>query len=556
MERTPPREPAATTAAPAATTEPESDSDAVPAKEAGGTADGGAATTSNGAGVGGAGVAGRNGTATGTVPADDNGAVHAPETTAATESRPATDTATDTAAEATAGTESRPAADTAAEATAGTESRTSTGAATVTEAGSRTAGDAQTVAGAATLTEAEPRTSGEASRDGETPTDGEAEGGEGAGRVRDRWWPPRFVTDATDRRALLIWLCSHIGFLIYTYLAAPGRTTDPFLNRLTRWDAENFIAIAEWGYDGPPGMQDSAKLPAFFPGMALLVRLLRPILHDGRLITVLISLVASAVAAVALSRLAEHMFKGSGTFAVAALFLSPFAAFLHTGYSESLFLALAFPAWLLARKGRWDDAALCAAAAASVRISGLFLALGLVVMWLVAENGRRAPESRRQWLWLALPAIPVGLYTLYHWTRTGDLLAYNSVQAQYWGRHAVWPWEAFLNTWNMSDDIPTLTTSYYEEIVAAAVLLGLAIWLAVRRRWPELTYMVPQVLSFLTLSSFYLSIGRASLTWFPLWLALGYAGVRRPWLFWTIMAIMLPVMAINVGNFTTGAWIG
>ncbi|MFC7387670.1 mannosyltransferase family protein [Sphaerisporangium rhizosphaerae] len=380
--------------------------------------------------------------------------------------------------------------------------------------------------------------------------------GDGGTAVQRRWWPPRFVTDATDRKALLIWLCSHVGFLIYAYLAAPGRTTDPFINRLTRWDAENFIAIADYGYDGPPGMQDSAKLPAFFPGMALLIRLLKPIVHDGRLATVLISLVASAVAAVALSRLAEHMLKGSGPYAVGALFFSPFAAFLFTGYSESLFLALAFPAWLLARKGRWEDAALCAAAAAAVRISGLFLAVGLVVMYLVAANGRKAPENRRAWPWLALPAVPVALYTLYHWTRTGDPLAYNSVQAQYWGRHTVWPWEAFLNTWNMSDDVPSLTTSYYEEIAAAAVLLALAVWLAVRRRWPDLAYMVPQVLSFLTLSSFYLSIGRASLTWFPLWLALGWAGVKRPWLFWTIMAIMLPVMAINVGNFTTGAWIG
>ncbi|GGK71539.1 hypothetical protein Sme01_26330 [Sphaerisporangium melleum] len=455
------------------------------------------------------------------------------------------------------GTEAGNEAATANGTEAGTTTANGTGAANGTANGSGAApgaaadpaGTANANAGTAVL---EPEPHAEAG-----PAEGDAVPG-AQEQPRAAWWRwrPQWLTDRTDRAALLIWLCSHAGFLIYAYLAAPGRTTDPFLNRLTRWDAENFIAIAEWGYDGPPGMQDSAKLPAFFPGMALLIRLLQPIVHDGRLATVLISLVASAVAAVALSRLAEHTFKGSGTFAVAALFLSPFAAFLYTGYSESLFLALAFPAWLLARKGRWDDAAICTAAAASVRISGLFLALGLVVLYLVAQNGRRSPENRRQWLWLGLPAVPVGLYTLYHWTRTGDLLAYNSVQAQYWGRHAVWPWEAFLNTLGMSDDVPSLTTSYYEEIIAAAVLLGVAIWLAVRRRWPELAYMVPQVLSFLTLSSFYLSIGRASLTWFPLWLALGYAGVRRPWLFWTIMAIMLPVMAINVGNFTTGAWIG
>lgn len=64
------------------------------------------------------------------------------------------------------------------------------------------------------------------------------------------------------------------------------------------------------------------------------------------------------------------------------------------------------------------------------------------------------------------------------------------------------------------------------------------------------------MLSFLTLSSFYMSIGRGSLTWFPLWIAIGVAGVRRPWVWLVSMAIMIPVMAINTGNFTTGAWIG
>ena len=241
-----------------------------------------------------------------------------------------------------------------------------------------------------------------------------AEAGEEAAEGRDEGAPargrtPRFLTDAADRRALLVWFCSHVGFMIYTYLAGPGRTADPILTRLTRWDAENFIAIADYGYAGPPGMQDSAKLPAFFPGMALLIRVMRPVVHDGRLATVLISLVASAVVAVALSRMVERVAPGGGTYGVAALFLSPFGAFLYTGYSESLFLAFALTAWLLARRGRWEDAALLATGAAAVRISGVFLAFGILVMFLVAANGRRAPGGWWRLPWLALPAVPVVL---------------------------------------------------------------------------------------------------------------------------------------------------
>jgi hypothetical protein len=412
-------------------------------------------------------------------------------------------------------------------------------------------------AGPVEITEPEPADAEPGARPGETTGETSSKTtGESTGEVAGRRWVPRFLTDPGDRLALLLWALSHVGVLIYAYLAGPGRTTDPFLNRFTRWDAENFIAIAQFGYDGPPGMQDAGKLPAFFPGMAILIKVMRPVVEDGRLATMIISLVASAVLAVALSRLAETYAAGSGRYAVAALFLSPFAVFLYSGYSEALFLALAVSAWLLARNGRWEDAALCATGAATVRISGLFLAFGLLVMFLVAENGRKRPGGWRLLPWLALPGVPLVLYSVYQWTRTGDWLAYNSVQDRFWGRHAVWPWEALANTWSMSDDVASLTTSYYEEIISAAVLLVLAGCLAVRRKWPEFAYITPQVLSFLTLSSFYMSIGRGSLTWFPLWIAIGVAGVRRPWVWLVSMAIMIPVMAINIGNFTTGAWIG
>jgi hypothetical protein len=58
------------------------------------------------------------------------------------------------------------------------------------------------------------------------------------------------------------------------------------------------------------------------------------------------------------------------------LVLSPYAVFLFAGYSEALFLACALWGWLCARREQWVPAALLVAAAASVRVSGLFLACG------------------------------------------------------------------------------------------------------------------------------------------------------------------------------------
>ncbi|MEZ0076983.1 mannosyltransferase family protein [Planotetraspora sp. GP83] len=378
------------------------------------------------------------------------------------------------------------------------------------------------------------------------------------GRWPRRWpgrWLGRWLGSKADRTALLIWFFWHVATYIYMVLAAPGRTEAPFLDRLTPWDSDNFIAIAQFGYDGPSGMPDAPKLTAFFPGMPLLLRYLHVFITDWSLAIVLVSLVASAVVAVALSRLSDSFREGTGTWTVLAFFLSPFAVFMLAGYSEALFLALAIPAWLLARRGRWEAAAVCAALASSVRISGLFLAAGLAVQFLVAENGLRATGWRKA-PWLALPAVPVLAYMAYLYSRTGDWLAWKHAEAEYWGRYAVSPKEAFLNTWNRSLEENVLQTSYREEMIAGAVLVALILLELARRRWGNVAYLAPQAVALLAMSSFYMSVGRASLLWWPLYLAVGVTGARRPWVFMAYLAIAAPVMAINVGNFTTGAWVG
>ncbi|WP_198167146.1 mannosyltransferase family protein [Microbispora sp. ATCC PTA-5024] len=379
----------------------------------------------------------------------------------------------------------------------------------------------------------------------------QASGAPGQEADAPRWWHLR----PADSMALLIWFFWHVATYIYMVLAAPGRTDAPMLDRLTPWDSDNFITIAQYGYDGSPGMPDAPKLTAFFPGLPLFLRVLHVVVSDWSLAIVLVTLVGSAVVAVALSRLGESYREGSGTWTVLAFFLSPFAVFMLAGYSEAPFLALAVPAWLLARRGRWEAAAVCAAFASSVRISGLFLAAGLAVAFLVSDNGLRSTGWRKA-PWLLVPGLPVLAYMLYLWHRTGMPMAWKQAEADYWGRFPEKPWTVFLNTWDRSLNEPVLQTSYREEMIAAGVLVALIVWQVVRRRWADFAYLAPQAVALLAMSSFYMSVGRASLLWWPLYLSVGVTAVRRPWVFMAYLAVAAPVMAINVGNFTTGAWVG
>ncbi|WP_157963536.1 hypothetical protein [Actinocorallia populi] len=252
----------------------------------------------------------------------------------------------------------------------------------------------------------------------------------------------------------------------------------------------------------------------------------------------------------------ERKGPGPGFYAVLALVTSPCAVFLFAAYSEALFLALAIPAWLLAKKGRWELAVLCAAGASVVRITGLFLALGLIVEFLVGENGRKAPGGWRNAPYLVTPFLSIGAYMGYQWYRTGDPLAWQHAQEQGWNRHTVWPWEAFETTWYNAFTIQTeWSNSFRVEIFAAIVGVLLVLWLLYRRQWPETVYISTQLAAFMT-SSFYLSIGRATLLWFPLWILLGHLMSRHRWFTGLYLALSLPLAAAFVASFTQGQWTG
>jgi hypothetical protein len=358
-----------------------------------------------------------------------------------------------------------------------------------------------------------------------------------------------------DRAALTAWLATRAGVLLVAVVAARvlvrGDLQDSFLDRWTQWDVDHLIDIARFGYGGDPAKPPDPGLPGFFPGFPLLLRAVHYVVPDWRIGALLITFVAGGVAMVALARLGEQEGPpGTGPRAVIALLLCPVAVFLFAGYTEALFLACALPAWLLARQGRWELAAACGLAAGFVRITGLFLALALVVEFVVRD--RRWPRLP----WLVLPFVGPVAYAAYLHGRTGDWFAWQHAQERGWGRSLVVPWQALHTTWMAAfGQHDQFTVAFRVELLAALVGVLLTVWLLVRRRWAELTYVGLQVAALLT-SAFYLSIGRSTLLWWPLWLAIGAFGVRRPLPYLALVALFTPLLAAQIVIFTSGSWAG
>jgi hypothetical protein len=265
------------------------------------------------------------------------------------------------------------------------------------------------------------------------------------------------------------------------------------------------------------------------------------------------SLVAGAFASVALSRLA--VLEGvSGSRAVLYLVLSPYAVFLFAGYSEALFLAFGIWAWLMARQDSWVVAGLLAGAAATVRISGLFLACGLVVQYLVAHRGRPKWDV----LALSAPFLAIAGYFTYLHALTGDWMRWSTAQEEGWGRRFTSPVESFRTTLNGARD-PGLASdfawSFRFEIVAVLVGVAVVVVLLMKKRWGEATYIGLSVAALAT-STYYLSVSRATLLWFPLFLLIAGAAQKRPWVHVAYVAACAPLMALLVLTFSSGRWVG
>lgn len=299
------------------------------------------------------------------------------------------------------------------------------------------------------------------------------------------------------------------------------RSEQNWLQAVSHWDVQHFISIARQGY------ADHQEI-AFFPGLPALLRASTAFGLPIEIGGIVIGLTCSAVAAWALYR----MFGGT----VAALWLiGPTAVFTVVGYTESPFCAAAFWAWERARAGRWWQAAALAALACTFRVSGLFLIGALAVMAMTENLG---PKKDRlavifsRWVWLLIPVAVLGLYAIYLHHITGSWSAWFQTQADNWQRGFISPVDSFKHTLDAAKttawpDRPLVATVFQFEILSMFIGLVTTIWMLLRRRWAEASWVGIQCVAF-GITYWYMSINRAVILWFPFFMMLATLVTWRP----------------------------
>jgi len=376
------------------------------------------------------------------------------------------------------------------------------------------------------------------------------------GRVA-RWFDSQGFDRDSRRLLALAWAASRSGLLVVLLLVVVLRGIHPF-TAVSTWDVQHFMAIARQGYA-------TTESRAFFPGLPGLMDAGTMLGLPMELTGALVGLVGSALAGAALFRLGGGR-AGLGVLPAALWWIAPTTVFTFVGYTEAPFCAAAFWAWERWRKGHWLSGALLATVACTFRVSGLFLVGALVVLTLLGDDDPEQvlpeePVERFRLLpWLLLPVAALTAHAWHLQWVTGSWTAWYQAQVSGWNRGLTSPWDALLHTWNAAQpaswpDRPEVPVVFALEIVSMLVGLAATAVLLRRRKWASASWIGVQLIAFGT-SYWYMSINRAVLLWFPLWLLLAELAQRRSCVLPVWLVTAAPLSAGLALVFTSGRWVG
>jgi len=372
----------------------------------------------------------------------------------------------------------------------------------------------------------------------------------------------RFL-DRTDAMLVGWTLLAKLGVLVIGVLVG-GSLLDPW----HRWDAPHYTDIAVFGYMAvdpgnltpPPGYTqvfpgDLDLYIVFFPLFPWLVGAVNAVIGAPVAAAFVVSTVASLFVAPLLHRLvAADCGPRIGRWAAGLLLVFPTAYFLHIGYTESLFLALAFGSLWMARTDRWWGAGLLGGLAALTRANGLVLIPALAVeAWLQWRHHRRLEVG---WV-AAIGGVVIGfaVYLGVNLAVYGDPLAFSEIQRSHWFKDLSPPWEGIggMIGWTANADPDNAFMLGWMELAFTG--LGLAATVATAL-WLRPTWAVWMAGNWLLIVStgFVMSVPRYSLVLFGIVVWGAIIADRWRWAGWLIGAGSVAAMAYFAWRFAAGQW--
>ena len=390
--------------------------------------------------------------------------------------------------------------------------------------------------------------------------------------LRDSWWggdatPGGAWSASSDSRRpsllfpFLTWL---ISFLVVSAsrLVAPA-TQDPgarwfagatirnnlrhevFIGHWMKWDAGQYLRIAERGYRYHPGEYvvngDQAPV-AWFPGYGLIVRVFHVVFESYETAS-FVATILSGLAVILLFWVwlgDQQIALADRRLAVVLLAVFPYSfMFYGAGWSDAFFVALILAAFVLLGREHHVGAALALAAAMLSRPNTIAFPVALVVVLVVvwwrrdrADRSLRTFVTDRRLIVVAAPLLALLGFIVWCWVKYDEpFLYWNARNITYQ------PIDAFkIDQW-LKYDFPEIVRNRYNgdpegavNRAAGAVVVLLVLWAlpAVRKRFGALVTLFVGLSIALVLYSAtdFVASGRYMLVAFPAFAA--WAGWLRP----------------------------
>jgi hypothetical protein len=324
-----------------------------------------------------------------------------------------------------------------------------------------------------------------------------------------------------------------------------------------QWDFGYYQEIAEFGYSGTDGSI------AFYPLFPWLVRLVACVSRSYLAAGFIVSGTASIVAAILLRRLVQLDYPESVAMrSVWFLLIFPTAYFLHIGYSEGVFLALALACILAARSERWWLAGVLGPFCWMTRATGAVLVPTLAVeaaqqYWVRRQSGSQGPVgcSAWNWKWLWIAIVPAGfaVYLLINWSVSGDPFAFLQARKTLFDqsfalpltgiRQAIW---AHYPTPHEAEMVGTQELFF----VALGLVCTIISWIKLR---PVYAMWMTGFWILCASVNFFRSMPRYTLTMFPIFILFALLGRNRFWA-GVLTAWSLLFFALFAVLFARGEW--
>jgi Mannosyltransferase (PIG-V) len=314
-----------------------------------------------------------------------------------------------------------------------------------------------------------------------------------------------------------------------------------------RWDSLHYLRLAEFGYDA----KDVWKA-WFYPLFPWLTRAVAQIVGNYVVAAFIVSGFALIAATMVLRRIVELDFSSAVALrTVWFLLIFPTAYFLHIGYTESLFLALAFGSIFAARTERWWVAGLLGGLSWMTRANGVVVLPTLVVE--IIHQWFATKRWQWRWLWIGLVPAGFGVYLTLNWYVTGDPFAFLRMRKTVAAMSFAWPWVGIreaIGNFRRSPNQAEMVGAQELYFAILGFICMIASWFKLR---PAYAAWITGSWLLFNSATFIESAPRYALSMFPIFVLFALAGANRFWnaaiTVWSLFSL-----ALFASLFVRGWW--